>query len=167
MTTTITPTEARERYSVGDPMLVADSVIDLIDRHPHQHDQGHWGYEGDCGTTCCIAGWVGELHGDSHIELNKNEPPNLRYPASHEWKNRQRIRLGLTEGAAQLLFTESRNSVARRLLQDIAKFHADSDGKLLDAWKIHKMKKRYLKEKADELQAAQKAIERFKVVTPI
>jgi hypothetical protein len=43
-------------------------VLDYIDAHPEQWDQGTWvSRPGDCGTAGCFAGWVCLLSGDQPI----------------------------------------------------------------------------------------------------
>lgn len=43
---------------------LAYRVLDRIDAHPKQWDQGTWLYEkGNCGTVACFAGWASTLAG--------------------------------------------------------------------------------------------------------
>jgi hypothetical protein len=34
------------------------AVLEHIEQHPEQHDQGTWSMRTDCGTTACAAGWA-------------------------------------------------------------------------------------------------------------
>ena len=42
---------------------LAYMVLDHIDAHPEQWDQGHWVGQADCGTVGCFAGWAVMLSG--------------------------------------------------------------------------------------------------------
>ena len=42
---------------------LAYRVLDHIDAHPEQWDQGHWVAEAECGTVGCFAGWAVMLSG--------------------------------------------------------------------------------------------------------
>lgn len=133
----ITPVEARERYSVGDPMLVCDSVADLIEAHPAQHEQSIWAWEStSCGTQACVAGWVGILHDDCHIKMFNEalvaEDNNTDTPY-YAWIQRQVGRLGITAQAGDRLFGTADEDMTLMLLREISKFHANSGGELLDA----------------------------------
>ncbi|AMS02636.1 hypothetical protein BJD55_gp130 [Gordonia phage Yvonnetastic] len=44
-----------------------DKVLEAVEKHPEQHDQGSWGFkEEGCGTTMCVAGWAVVLSGHPH-----------------------------------------------------------------------------------------------------
>jgi hypothetical protein len=43
---------------------LADRIIEQIETHPEQWDQGNWStFSSECGTVCCVAGWACELSG--------------------------------------------------------------------------------------------------------
>ena len=132
----ITPIEAQQTYTLGEPMLVADAVIDLVGKYPEQFDMSYWEYDlseqDSCGSAACIAGWVGLLHNESHRRLKKslfiftNQEARIRVMDS--WERRQAERLGLTEAAGNILFTLHTNELALDVLTSVSKWHTHNTG---------------------------------------
>ena len=129
----LTREEAQKRYSVGDPMLVCDSVADLVETFPVQHQQSVWEFNlTECSTTACIAGWVGILHNDSHNTMWRNNEGSCSYDKREvAWMNRQAERLGLTPMAANTLFNTANEYMAVGMLREMSKHHANSNGELI------------------------------------
>ena len=125
---TITPAEARQKYPVGDPMLVCDSVADLLEAHPWQHQQQDWVKETECGTVACIAGWVGELHRDFFFTAFTQALGMCDSEPIDNWIHRQAARLGLELNAAKDFFNMMSEQMSVFMLREMSKFHANSDG---------------------------------------
>lgn len=94
----------------GDtPKQLAQSVLDQVITYPESHDQNDW--VSCCGTTACVAGWVGLLH-DGCV-------------ADTEWDARapgyraQKL-LGLTAADAIRLFHFCTNAQAQLALKYLA-----------------------------------------------
>ena len=132
----ITATEAQQTYTLGEPMLVADAVLDLVGKYPEQFDMSYWEYdlaaEDSCGTAACIAGWVGLLHNESHRRLKKSlfilNNHEARVRVMDSWEHRQAKRLGLTEEAGNILFTLHTNELALDVLTAVSKWHTHNTG---------------------------------------
>jgi hypothetical protein len=88
-------------------------VIDHIDAHPDQHDQGHWVRQTDCGTTACFAGWTTILSGDRPVtelpgyvdgftDVVTVDPEGRSYDLTVQARAREL--LGITHQAAHDLF---------------------------------------------------------------
>ena len=138
----ITPAEARERYAVGTPKQVCDSVADLLETYTQQHTQTTWGSIEDCGTVACVAGWVGELHDDSIQKIREINPS--AWGAPDAWIARQQNRLGISAGAGASLFDDNlTEDTCVYLLREISKWHASNKGGMLDGYILNSMWKEY------------------------
>lgn len=139
----ITPTEAQHTYTLGEPMLVADAVLDLAGRHPEQFDMGEWQYQleglsdidgnqnDSCGTAACIAGWVGILHNDQQEDIMRLRAILYNMDTNNmmdKWEMRQARRLGLDHIAGNLLFHIDNNDVALNVLTSVSKWHTHNTG---------------------------------------
>ena len=135
----ITPTQAHNTYTLGEPMLVADAVIDLANRHPDSFAMEEWHGEYDdpdpdkCGTTACIAGWVGILHEDTHannMRMTQIMPIDDANAVMDRWQERQAHRIGLTANAGNILFRIMNDEVAIDTLTSISKWHTHNTGRI-------------------------------------
>jgi|GEM_PF-3357940 hypothetical protein len=105
---------------------LAYRVLDHIDAHPEQHDQGTWIKVGtDCGTVACFAGWTCLLAGDTpaiplitiHNEVSRVtvvEDGNEDHAHDRSVKYRAAELLGLYSGEwRQLFYVGSRAALGR------------------------------------------------------
>ena len=88
---------------------LAYRVLDHIDAHPEEHDQGAWILRRECRTTACFAGRVSLLSGDEpQLDPNGGEwVDSVRSAAIGRVRhihNRAAALLGITESQADRLF---------------------------------------------------------------
>lgn len=101
-----------------DTKKYARKALAYIEKHPEQHDQGHWiergeafaALPGDCGTTMCVAGTVNFL---------KNGPLEA-YSLRHQSEYIARDLLGLSLGEVEVLFYEMDKDRALAKLRKVA-----------------------------------------------
>lgn len=80
---------------ISQVQLTRIALRDHIAKHPEEFDMGSF----ECGTTACMAGHVGRMHGDPWLPFgNRNLFP---------WVDRQVDRLGLTDGRDAFCHTEA------------------------------------------------------------
>lgn len=99
-------------YDASPPAEVTarDRVIMLRDHlarlKPEHFDMASWGFEHDCGTAACIAGWNGLLTNDPPPTIEWVKPTSGGYDdiALEAWISRQGASLGLNEDDAAKLF---------------------------------------------------------------
>ena len=120
-------TTLTKEYTLDEPRFVCEAVLDHITRHPETHQQAYWQRDdAECGTVACLAGWCGLLHNDTAEAAR--ELGYLTEDDDGGWALRQAHRLGITGGAAQLLFNTSPNSKVVKLLTSVTKWHTTNTG---------------------------------------
>ena len=62
-----------------EQQALAQQVLDHVEAHPENHDQGNWGKKNECGTTMCIAGTAALLSGSAHFEQIRHPYHNNAY----------------------------------------------------------------------------------------
>ena len=76
-------------------------VAKIIEDRPESFDMREW--RSECGTTMCIAGHVGALHGDRRDESEESST-FFSCHSPYPWEERQAERIGLTSEAGEDLF---------------------------------------------------------------
>lgn len=113
------------------------AVADIIDFEPESFDMQSW----DCGTTACIAGHIGRLHGD--IYLYSPIAANNSDERGDEWQTRQAERINLLDRDSRYLFAigEESNRTLSDMLRQMSKELDDTQGKIVfdssDLTRIH------------------------------
>ena len=102
-------------------------VINQIEAHPKEWDQGTWGRKSACGTTMCFAGWAAHLSGFKLVWAQRVTDPFADALAVEADGNRRDIfdaardLLGLNEAQAKELFFSSEHDtlpIARNMIKE-------------------------------------------------
>lgn len=127
---------------------LASEVLEFINKHPSQHNQGNWagplrgnkdwidwdnGEVNICNTAMCVAGTAVMINdlGLFAAKLVGRSHPEWRTEAQFSWASLGEAALGLTYDEAQALFYCMDNQAAKQMLEAVA------EGDKNKFWQIH------------------------------
>lgn len=87
-------------------------VLDFIEAHPEQHNQGNWVIEHSCGTTMCVAG--------TSIMLTQGMEALVNSCFEGSYSGTARKNMGLTLSQSNKLFYTMNEGYAKDMLKALA-----------------------------------------------
>ena len=88
---------------------------------------------------------IRDRHNDSHLVVRVQCELTCSSEPGRDWIKRQAARLGIDDEAADNLFRMQSARMSVLTLREVSKWHANSDGGLLDAEEMMKIKLKLIK----------------------